>query len=252
MRRGILAIRSGRLERLPLDNAPDEIAPLAGEVNALLDAQDAAMVRSRDRAADMAHGLKTPLAALTSDVARIRAAGLEDVAGDVERVAFQMRRTIEHELARSRLRHQRGAPRAQDLREAADAIIRTLDRTPAGETVAIRNEIAAGLAVLCDRDDLNDLLGNLLENAVKFARSAVSVSAMREAAAIRITIEDDGADSDPSAMQRLAARGVRMDETGTGLGLAISTDILSEYGSAAAFDRSPLGGLAVSFDLPAG
>lgn len=251
--RGIGAIRSGQAEKLDDDNVPDEIAPLVGELNSLLDAQRAAMVKARDRAADMAHGLKTPLAALMTDIRRMRERGVDDIAKDVELVATQMQRAIEREFARSRVRHARAAMKGLDLTKAADAVTGTLARTPKGAAAEFLIRIPESLSVRLDRDDLNDVLGNLLENAVKHAGKTVCLTALREDGAVRVTIEDDGIGPELADVEAMTRRGVRGDEhPGTGLGLAIVQDILEEYGAEPKFARSALGGLAVEFLLPTG
>ncbi len=250
---GVNAIRSGQADRLDIANVPDEIASLVGEVNGLLDAQQAAMVKARDRAADMAHGLKTPLAALMSDVRRLRERGISDVAADVETIAIRMQRAIERELARSRMRHVRGAMKRRNLAAAAEALTATLSRTPSGEGKEFIIRVPGTISVMVDPDDLNDLLGNLLENAVKYAGKTVCVQASVSGRHAEIAIEDDGIGPEPSEMEELVRRGVRGDEhSGSGLGLAITQDILDEYGAELRFARSTLGGLLAGFSLPAG
>lgn len=250
---GINAVRSGQAEKLDDANVPDEIAPLVGELNGLLDAQQAAMVKARDRAADMAHGLKTPLAALMSDVRRLRERGIGDIAGDVETIAIQLQRAIDRELARSRMRHVRGAMKPHDLAAAAKAVMGTLARTPVGKGKEFIIRVPDSLRVMTDPDDLNDVLGNLIENAVKHAGKTVCVLASLSQKTVEILIEDDGISPEPADMELMTRRGVRGDEhPGSGLGLAITQDILDEYGAELKFARSSLGGLAVGFSLPAG
>jgi signal transduction histidine kinase len=246
---GIEAVRSGRASRLAVD-MPREISPLITEVNTLLAAQEEAMVRARDRAADLAHGLRTPLTALSGDAARLRAKGEDALAHDIETLAAQMRRTIERELTRARLRHQ-GPAKPVPLRALADGIIRTLQRTPNGERLAFENEIATDAALPLHADDLAEILGNLLENAGRFAHGTVRISSGWTADAVTITVEDDGDGVDPDAMEQLAVRGRRSDLAGgAGLGLAIVDDILSAYGGTLGFARSDLGGLGVRLRVP--
>jgi len=246
---GIEAVRSGRASRLDTD-MPREISPLITEVNSLLAAQEEAMTRARDRAADLAHGLRTPLTALSGDAARLRARGEDALAHDIETLAAQMRRTIERELTRARLRHQ-GPVKPVPLRALADGIIRTLKRTPNGEAIEFENDIAADATLPLQSDDLAEILGNLLENASRFAHGKVRIASERTADGVTVTVEDDGDGVDPDAMGQLAVRGRRSDQAGSaGLGLAIVDDILSAYGGRLGFARSDLGGLGVRLRVP--
>jgi signal transduction histidine kinase len=246
---GIEAVRSGRARRLDTD-MPREISPLITEVNSLLAAQEEAMARARDRAADLAHGLRTPLTALSGDAARLRARGEHALAHDIETLAAQMRRTIERELTRARLRHQ-GPAKPVPLRALADGIIRTLKRTPNGEAIDFENGIPADVSLPLPADDLAEMLGNLLENASRFAHGKVRIASERAADGVTITVEDDGDGVDPDAMEQLAVRGRRSDQAGSaGLGLAIVDDILSAYGGTLGFMRSGLGGLGLHLRVP--
>lgn len=250
VRTGIGLVREGRARRLD-PGVPSEIAPLVDEVNSLLAAQEATMMRARDRAADLAHGLKTPLTALVGDVARLRAAGQGEIADDIEALAVQMRRTVERELARARLRH-RVVPPAVGIADTVDAVARTLSRTPIGSRVAIVNAVARDVIVPMQREDLFEILGNLLENAVRAARCRVQVTAVQEGHGLVIGVEDDGAGLSPAESESLTGRGRRRDEAGgAGLGLAIVGDILEAYGGELRFRPAPSGGLVVEVALPA-
>jgi signal transduction histidine kinase len=251
IRSAIAAVREGRSRCLTLA-APTEIAPLVAEVNELLEAQEAALSQARHRAADIAHGLKTPLTALAGDIARLRASNQHEFADDIEAVAHQMRRIVERELARSRRRHGPQALRTP-VRAAVEAIARTLARTPAGEAVAWDMMIENGVAVAVDGDDFNDILGNLMENAARVAQGRVRVRAVQDGARVDFAVADDGPQVNTMAIAGLIERGKRMDESGgsAGLGLAIVAEILEAHESAPRFAVSDLGGLEVSFALPA-
>jgi signal transduction histidine kinase len=251
IRSALSEIREGRSSRLSL-SAPSEIAPLVGEFNDLLKAQEAALDRARNRAADLAHGLKTPLTALSADIQRLRAGNHNELADDIEAVSFQMQRIVERELARSRRRHD-GQRQRTVLGASAEAIARTLARTPAGEAVAWEIEIDAGLAVAADIDDVNDVLGNLMENAARSARARVRVRAQLDGRVVQLSVADDGGPVDPQRIAGLISRGKRLDESGgaAGLGLAIVGEILEVYESEPSFSVSDLGGLDVRFSLPA-
>jgi signal transduction histidine kinase len=251
IRSAIAAVREGRSRRLCLD-APAEVAPLVAEVNSLLEAQEAALRQARHRAADIAHGLKTPLTALAGDISRLRADNQDAVADDIEAVAHQMRRIVERELARSRHRHRPGAL-CTLVRPAAEAIARTLARTPAGEDIGWEVDVDRMLAAAVESDDLNDVLGNLMENAARVARQRVRVRAVEDAGNVLFAVADDGPSIDPAAISALIARGARLDETGgsAGLGLAIVAEILAAHDAALCFAASDLGGLEVTFRLRA-
>lgn len=252
IRAAIADIRAGRKKRL--DGAvPGEVAPLVEEVNTLLDHQDAAMLRARDRAADLAHGLKTPLTALAADARKLRAMGVADIADDIDELGERMRVHVEREIARARLRHG-AATQAIALAPAADAIVRALRRTPAGAEKTIRTEIAPDLAARIEPDDFNEILGNLAENALRHAASRVLVSASRDGDAVRIAVEDDGPGVDEESRAEILRRGRRFDESGkggAGLGLAIVGDILAETGGRLELATSKLGGLSATVELRA-
>lgn len=255
VRRGVSAIRSGTAQRLS-GAFPAEVCPLVEEVNGLLAAQEQAIARARDRAADLAHGLKTPLTALAGDVQRLRARGEGEIAAEIETAAEMMRRHVERELVRARTRgRQPGAALpATALAPLVQRLIETLRRTPKGEPLAWRVEIAPSLCVAIDRDDLSEILGNLMENAVDHARARVAVAAERDAAAVVVAVEDDGPGVAPSQRHAIVARGRRLDEhgTGAGLGLAIVQDVLDAYGGTLSLQGGALGGLKVALRLPAG
>ena len=241
IRRGLSAIQEGRAAKLSTE-VPDEMRPLVEEINNLLSQQELALIRARDQAADLAHGLRTRLTALASDIDRLRAVGQERIAADIETLAAQMHRTVERELARARLRHRNRVAGPARIAPVIDGIIRMLSRTPQGEALLFEN----------NPDDLAEIFGNLLENAARAAQSRVRVSASDgDEGFLTILIEDDGAGADPAKMERLTARGMRQDEAGgAGLGLAIVSDILVACGGRIGFARSALGGLAVRVALP--
>jgi len=245
LRRGVMDIRASRSRHLP-SAAPAEVQPLVEEINALLDEQEREIERSRSRAADLAHGLKTPLAALAADARRLQAQGQEEIAHDIASLGEAMSRHVDRELARVRAR---GAVRQRAglstaLAPLVQSLLATLARTPAGARVVFETHIADDLSVPFERADLAEVLGNLLENAARHASARVCITA--GSGPLSITIEDDGPGIAPTARSRVVERGVRLDERdeGAGLGLAIVQDVLDAYGwrlDLAASDR--LGGL---------
>jgi signal transduction histidine kinase len=232
LRRGVVEIRSGRRQYLPAA-VPAEVRPLVEEVNALLDAQEREIERSRSRAADLAHGLKTPLAALAADAARLRERGEAAIAQDIEAVGDAMSRHVDRELARARVRgaarHRAGV--STELAPLVRSLVATLSRTPAGQRVRFESRIDENVQVPLDRTDLAEVLGNLLENAARHAATRVVISCVPSAGPT-IFIEDDGEGIPPEQRRRVLERGARLDERGdgAGLGLAIVQDVLGAYG----------------------
>jgi len=245
LRRGIIDIRSGHSRHLPA-GAPAEVQPLVMELNSLIDEQEREIERSRGRAADLAHGFKTPLAALAGDVERLRHDGQAKIADDVQSVAEQMRRHVDRELARARVK---GAKRyasgvRTDLAPLTRSIIDTVARTKEGEKLRFENAVPRSLSVPIERTDLAEVLGNLIENASRFARQTVRISAAHG----KILIEDDGRGIAVEDWSKVLERGGRLDERGggAGLGLGIAQDVLDAYGWDLSLGQSEsLGGLLV-------
>ncbi len=246
LRRDIADIRSGRSRRLP-PAAPVEVQPLVDEVNALVEMQEQEIERSRSRAADLAYGLKTPLAALLSDAARLRERGEHTIARDIEAAGEAMSRHVDREMTRARVRSniRRGVGAATELLPLVRSLIATLARTPAAMRLTYEPRIPAGATAPFDRPDLAEVLGNLLDNASQHALSHVRVTAHPSPAGASIAIEDDGKGIAPAARSKVIERGARLDQRGegAGLGLAIVLDVLEAYGWRLVLDESDLGGL---------
>ncbi len=242
LRQAVAEIRSGAAHQL-VRPVPVEVQPLVAELNALLAAQDEEIERSRARAADLAHGLKTPLAALMADAGRLRERGETEFAEEIAAVGSAMSRHVDRELARVRVRGARvgRAPATTDVESLVRSIVATLVRTPDGERVEFETRVAPGTHVPLERDDLAEVLGNLLENAARHARSRVRVSALTTSS---IAVEDDGSGISAELRASISERGVRLDERGgAGLGLAIVREIVDAYGWTLQLKTSDLGGL---------
>ncbi|WP_295383768.1 HAMP domain-containing sensor histidine kinase [uncultured Thiodictyon sp.] len=264
VRLGVRAIRDGDMRRLPAIY-PDEVLPLTEEVNILLEAQERAIERARAWTADLAHGLKTPLVVLAADAERLRGLGQCEVAEDIDSLAQAMRRRVDRELIRARVRSRGEVTRAgsavgagwgatparADLAVTLGMVVRALERTPNGERLSWELDCPAPLPVPILPDDLAELLGNCLENASNWAAERVSVR-VTVGERVLVQIEDDGPGVPEEDLKDLGQRGLRLDERkqGFGLGLAIAQDICDAYGSDLAFGRAVLGGLAVSLRLP--
>lgn len=246
LRREVADIRSGRSRRL-LPAAPVEVQPLVEEVNALLESQEREIERSKSRAADLAHGLKTPLAALASDAGRLRERGEHAIASEIEVLGKTMSRHVDRELARVRVRGmvRPGTGASSELAPLVRSLIATLGRTPDGMRLIFESCVAEGILVPFDRTDLAEVLGNLLDNAARHARARVRITASAGPASASIAIEDDGKGIAPADLPRILERGVRLDRRGegAGLGLAIVEDVLDAYGWGLELGPSELGGL---------
>ena len=243
-------VRSGQKARLSA-NVPIEVAPLVHEVNTLLDAQAAQIERIRNRTADLAHGIKTPLTALSTDVQRLKDCGQTKLACDIEALMHQMRQTVERELARSRFRHPGLVRYATNVTEVLDGLVRTLARTPAGEGISPELILPDGFSVSMARDDLADVLDNLLENAFRAARSRVRLRGTDDGEGKSIVIEDDGEGLDPAELEKLASRGVQTSSSpgSAGIGLSIVAEIMALYDVGMQFSHSSMGGLSVTLRL---
>jgi len=232
LRQGLQAVRAGTTARLD-GRFPDEVESLVQEVNDLLQAQEEAIDRARSRAADLAHGLKTPLTVLTADAAQLLKKGEVEISTELTELANAMRRQVDLELVRARIdATRRAAHPPQPLAPIAARLIRTLQRTPKGGALIWSCAIQDKLAVAVDPDDLAEMLGNLLDNAQKWAIGEVRLTAGADDGEISILVEDDGPGAPIDKIATLGQRGVRLDRTvqGSGRGLAIVSDIASAYG----------------------
>lgn len=245
----IAAVRDGRATRLN-GPVPKEVAPLVEEVNALLDRQEKEMIRARDRAADLAHGLKTPLTALATDIGRLKDKGEFELADDIEDIAQRMRHHLDRELARARLRHGRYAA-AIPIEPALSALVRTLKRTPSGSKLDLQLAVDPTHCVAMEVDDIHEVFGNLLENATRHAKSRVLIRSELGDGHITLHTEDDGPGLSQEQIEQVSQRGQRLDTnmTGAGLGLSIVADIVEANNGTLTFSRSELGGLKASCRL---
>ena len=250
VRARLAAIRSGAAERLG-PALPDEVQPLAGEIDALLDARDKQVSVARARAADLAHGLKTPLQVLAGGVERLKAKGDHEIADDLASVGEAMRRHIERELARAR-RGAAPADPAARIKATVDRVIAVVGRTPKGATLDWAVEVAPDLAVRIPPDDLTEVFGNLLENAARHARERIAVTASAAGSETVIAIVDDGPGIPPDRVAEALRRGGRLDEggAGAGLGLAIVADILEAWGGSLALGPTTSGAMTATVRLP--
>lgn len=251
VRRRLTRVRSGETARLGTA-FPDEVLPLAAEVDHLLDAQETAIARARARAADLAHGLKTPLTVLAADAAELRSRGDDRLADEIESVTESMRRHVERELVGARAGIGARLLPAQPLEPLVAQVVDVLHRTPRGRNLNWKIDIAAAVRVRADTQDLTEIVGNLAENAMHWAATTVRIDSGFEAGMVVIRVEDDGPGVPDDQIETILARGGRLDETrpGTGLGLAIVGDLVDGYGGSLSLRWSSLGGLLAEVRLP--
>src|SRR3954471_21964070 len=248
--RSLAAIRSGKAEKL-VGSFPGEIEPLARETNALIDANREIVERARTHVGNLAHALKTPLSVMMNEAS---ARGDDALATKVKEQAGIMRDQVTRHLERARI-----AARATvvgtvtEVEPVVTALARTLEKIHRDRGIAIDIEVAREARFRGERQDLEEMIGNLVDNACKWAQSrvAIEVLAVREAGlagdTLRLVVDDDGPGLTPSERERVQAarRGNRLDETkpGTGLGLSIVVDLAALYGGALTLGTAPIGGL---------
>ena len=250
VRNEVSAIRSGEEIRIS-DDFPAEVRPLTDEINQLLAHAEAQAEEARRHAGNLAHALKTPLTVITNAAT----AHAPDLADTVCREALVMRRQVDHHLARARAIGRRSAAQSRTVVwESLEAVQRAVDRMHEGVTVDIAGDRHAQVRV--ERQDLDEMLGNLVENAAKYGGGRVFVTVEPKPATVDIVVEDDGPGIPEERRGELFARGARLDTTGkpgTGLGLAIVRDVAEIYGGSIKLEESEdLGGLLARLTLPAG
>lgn len=243
----IAEIREGRAAKLA-DDYPEEVRPLSEELNKLLEHNRSVVERARTHVGNLAHALKTPLAVLRNE-----AAGDSQLDEVVRRQTQSMQTNVEHYLRRAQ-----AAARAEalgvrtDVREAAEGIVRVMTKLFARDGKTITNEIPPGTFVRVERQDMEEMLGNLLDNACKWAATTVKLSVQPdENGRWLILIDDDGPGLTTAEREEALKRGIRLDETapGTGLGLSIVSDIAEMNGGGLELSESPLGGLRTVIQL---
>ncbi len=250
--RRINAIRNGETELLEGDY-PEEVQLLVGEVNALLNANNTAVKRARDSAADLAHGLKTPLAILQAESRSLAERRQTDAAREVSTQVEQMRQRIEQHLAAVRLRGQGGGMRGRSQAGTGfEKIVKAMKVMPRGEELDWMIEMAADLVLPIDNQDFYEVFGNLLDNARKWATGKIIITGEETENEIRLSICDDGPGIPEEQVEEALKRGSRLDEqkNGTGLGLSIARNVLDEYGATLQVNNRKTGGACILVIIP--
>jgi len=247
VRREIAAIRSGTQSRIE-ERFPREIAPLTLELNDLLEHNETQAEEARRHAGNLAHALKTPLTVITNAAA----AESDDLPQTVIRESGTMRRQVDHHLARARAIGRRSSTQARaDVWPSLEAVAHAVERLYPEATIDLAGEKDETVRV--ERQDLDEMLGNLIENAAKYGGGRVFVTVAADEECVRIEVEDDGKGIPEAQRQAIFGRGARLDveKPGTGLGLAIVRDVAEIYGGSVALEESEdLGGLLARLKLP--
>jgi signal transduction histidine kinase len=250
----LAAIRAGRAERLA-GKFPEEIAPLARETNALIDANKEIVERARTHVGNLAHALKTPLSVMVNEAA---ARPRDPLAVKVLEQADIMRDQVARHLERARLAaHQTVVGSVTEVTPVVTALARTMEKIHHDRGVAIEVHADDTARFRGERPDLEEMIGNLVDNACKWASARVAVDVARErrndADLVRIVVDDDGRGLSPSEREQVAQRGSRLDESkpGSGLGLSIVAELTRLYGGELNLGTAPLGGLRAELVLPA-
>lgn len=248
-------VRSGRLKSLP-GTYPSEVQPLVDNLNSMFASTTELVQRARTQAGNIAHGLKTPLAILTDEAYRLKAGGCDTSAETLLAQCRKMETQIDYQTTRARVVASRLSPGASaDVGNVVSEVIAALSRIYAHRGLHFEVDMPAALRVACEAKDLQEILGNLIDNAGKYARDKVRVSASATySGLIDIRVSDDGPGLPPEAHDVVFNVGERWDtqSAGSGLGLAIARDLVTLYGGKINLGTSPLGGLEAFVQLPAG
>ncbi|MCK9917817.1 sensor histidine kinase [Microbacteriaceae bacterium K1510] len=254
---GLTAIRAGTAERLG-GNFPEEIAPLARETNALIEANKEIVERARTHVGNLAHALKTPLSVMVNEA---NARPGDPLAQKVREQADIMRDQVTRHLERARLAARLTVVGSvTEVAPVVTALARTMEKIYRDKNLTIDVRADAEARFRGERHDLEEMIGNLVDNACKWASSRVSIEVVRDEPdpasgqrLVRVVVDDDGRGLSPSEREQVAKRGRRLDETkpGSGLGLSIVVELAGLYRGALNLGSAPLGGLRAELVLPA-
>ncbi len=245
----LAAVAQGRAETLP-ENLPAEVRPLAIELNTLLLRNAEMLERARTQVGNLAHALKTPLSIVRGEVSRLPPPTAEAILPQLSEVD----RHVATYLARARVAGMRGVLGARvSVQDVVTAVCRAIAAAPSEKVIETHTEGLANLWFGGDQNDLEEILGNLIENAHKWARHCVMITGRHSDLSIIVVIDDDGPGISPDQRQNVLNRGQRLDTSkpGSGIGLSIVRDIVSAYEGILDLGPSDNGGLRVQVVLPA-
>ena len=250
LQKAIADVRKGNADRVGADY-PVELTPLASELNALLDHNQEVVERQRTHVGNLAHALKTPLSVMQTEAEQRPGDPLAEV---VTRQALTMRQQVDHHLRRARAAARaQGSGERTEVAPALDELSRTLERIFGERGVVIDWEADDDLVFRGERQDLLELVGNVLENACKWCKRRVRAEALPDGPGfLKVTVEDDGPGLPEDQHEAVLRRGARLDENapGSGLGLSIVEELAKAYGGSVSLARSAWGGLKVELRLP--
>jgi len=247
-------IRDGKARRLD-GHFPTEIEPLASELNSLIQHSEEVVGRARTHVSNLAHFLKTPLSVLAAEADAVQKdSEAGPLADSIKRQVFSMRRQVDHYLSRARAAGSLDVlGNRTQVSTVMDDLARVIGRIHAPRGIVIDAECSDLIYFRGERQDLEEMLGNLIDNGCKWARARVRVRCKSASGRLSLTIEDDGPGLSAQQRTQVGERGERLDETvpGSGLGLAIVRDISKLYGGFFSLDASPMGGVMACLELPA-
>jgi signal transduction histidine kinase len=253
LRAELAKVHAGDLQRLEA-SFPSEVQPLVDDLNTLLDQQMAAVERARTQAGNLAHGLKTPLTVLAAERRKLAERGEAAAAEVLGQQIEAMRRQIDYQLARARAASSSRRPGiAAAIGPVVERLARVIRRGGANPEVELVVDVAPGHVFAGEAQDLEEMIGNLLDNACKWARRRVTIASRSSGGQVAILIDDDGPGLPIERCEEVFERGRRLDQSvpGSGLGLAIVRDLAEIYGGRVGLEDSPDGGLRVRLELPA-
>ncbi|MGE0053232.1 MAG: sensor histidine kinase [Hyphomicrobium sp.] len=250
----LLRVRSGDAKSLE-GKFPVEVQPVVDDLNGLLSSTSDLVQRARAQAGNIAHSLKTPLAILTDEAYRIADQGLTASSATILEQCRKMQSHIDYQTTRARVVANRLAPGTwADARENVEEVFNAMRRLHKGRSIEFRNEVPEGIRLSCDRQDLHEILANLIDNAAKHAKTTVLLRCkeVETPSNIELCVEDDGPGLPPEAYEVVFNIGERWDTqvSGSGLGLAIARDLAQLYSGDISLETSKLGGLAAVLTLP--
>ena len=252
LKQRLASVRTGDTPRVE-GTYPNEIQPLVDDLNALLDDRERAIARALTTAGDLAHGLKTPLALLSQEADRAASSQHQELASAIHQQIEKMRRQIDYHLAQARA----GASKRDTTAHCAvsgcvEGLVRTLTKLYADRGLLIQVNVATSHTLRARCEDVEEMVGNLLDNAYKWASTTISIRSFEEDTSVVITVEDDGPGLVPENREKVLQRGVRADEAapGSGFGLAIVGEVANLYEGTITLHNSELGGLQARLELP--
>ncbi len=245
-------VRTGERQRMTAAG-PTEIQPLVGEINDLLEQRETTISRARTRASDLAHGLKTPLTVLGHIGEKLmrREGGQADAHAILEQIDM-VRKRVDRQLALARMAHRPGV--STEVEPIVSRLVNAIRPLSNGKAIEWETDIPAGVTVAVETADIAEAIGNVLDNAQAWTTDRIRITARNGGESTIVTVHDNGPGIAPDKRTVVLDRGGRLDDSksGSGLGLTISADILEAAGGKLALDDSPLGGLAVRMECPAG